>query len=240
MESSEIDHDINEVLKALNHEIRRKIIRFLHNSRNPIAYSDFLELLDLPASSNVAYHIMLLTKPNILIKTPEGKYTLSELGERVALLLDIAGEPQSSPFTSLYLGFSHLSPLEILLGAWWLFFLLLGAVFWGYNIILGLIFLSFAILSVGILFYKIRTIWVVLLINNFLWILFAPENRIILLTITLTNLISAFILFPKLPAISPVSFPLLLLGGILFLSSLTLSIYYILSFRAQSIENNLG
>lgn len=35
------ESDITEVLKALNHEIRREIIRILHDSR-PVAYTVFL------------------------------------------------------------------------------------------------------------------------------------------------------------------------------------------------------
>ena len=145
MDLSEPERDINEVLKALNHEIRRKIVRSLYDSRSPIAYTDFLELLELPASSNAAYHIMLLTKANILKKNPEGKYLLTEIGDRVALLLDIVVEPKSSTFTSLYMGLSHLSPIEILLGSWWIFFLLLSILSLGFNLFLGVVFLSYLI-----------------------------------------------------------------------------------------------
>ena len=94
-------NDINEVLKALNHDIRREIIRILHTNRNPIAYSDFLQELMLPASSNAAYHLVLLTRTNIIAKDDDGKYYLTELGERVALLLDIVVEPKPDAFTNL-------------------------------------------------------------------------------------------------------------------------------------------
>ena len=122
MVDSTSDNDINEVLKAINHEIRRSIIRRLHTTSESIAYSEFLEELKLPASSNAAYHLVLLTKANVVEKDREGKYSLTGLGERVALLLDVVVEPQSNAFTNLYLGFSRLNPLDFLLGAWWLFF----------------------------------------------------------------------------------------------------------------------
>jgi len=42
----ENESDITDVLKSLNHEIRRKIIRILHD-KQPVPYSDFLSKLNL-------------------------------------------------------------------------------------------------------------------------------------------------------------------------------------------------
>ena len=227
MANSVSDIDINEVLKALNHEIRRSIVRRLHNTRETsIAYSDFLEELKLPASSNVAYHK----------KDREGKYSLTELGERVAYLLDVVVEPQSSAFTNLYMGFSRLTPLEILLSTWWVFFLLLGGVFITENLIIGVLFLSFALLSLGVFFYKARTIWAVLLINNLLWILFAPEKRIHLLTISLTNILGVLVLFPEMKVITEITPLSLIIGVVLISISVMLSVVYLVQVRKQLLE----
>ncbi len=233
MVDSTSENDINEVLKAINHEIRRSIIRRLHTTSEPIAYSEFLEELKLPASSNAAYHLVLLTKANVVEKDREGKYSLTGLGERVALLLDVVVEPKANAFTNLYLGFSRLNPLEILLGAWWLFFLLLGVIIASENLFIGVLFLSFAFLSLGVLFYKIRTPWAILLINNFLWILFAPERRIHLLIISLSSILGLIILFPETRIMDNIQPLALIVGVSLILTSVILSIMYFIQVRRE-------
>ena len=234
MLDSTSDNDINEVLKALNHEIRRSIIRKLHTNReSSIAYSEFLEELNLPASSNAAYHLVLLTKAKVVEKDREGKYSLTELGERVALLLDVVVESQSSAFTNLYMGFSRLTPLEILLSTWWIFFLLLGGVVITENLIIGVLFLSFALLSLGIFFLKARTIWAILLINNLLWILFAPNRRIHLLFIGLTNILGVIVLFPEVKFVSDIQPLTLITGVLLILTSVILSVVYLIQVRRE-------
>jgi DNA-binding transcriptional ArsR family regulator len=231
------ENDINEVLKALNHEIRRSIIRKLHTTRqSSIAYSVFLDDLKLPASSNVAYHLVLLTKSKVVKKDNQGKYSLTELGERVALLLDVVAEPQSGAFTNLYMGFSRLTPLEILLSTWWIFFLLIGGIVITENLIIGVLFLSFALLSLGAFFYKARTIWAILLINNLLWILFAPERRIHLLSISLTNILGVIILFPEIRVIYDIHPLSMIIGGFLILISITLSFIYLIQVRKEFPE----
>ena len=231
------DSDINEVLKALNHEIRRSIIRKLHTTReSSIAYSDFLEELKLPASSNAAYHLVLLTKANVVEKDREGKYSLTELGERVALLLDAVAEPQSSAFTNLYMGFSRLTPLEILISTWWIFFLITGIVFITENLVIGVLFLSYVLLSLGVFFYKARTIWAILLINNLLWILFAPERRFHLLTISLTNILGVIILFPEMKIVYEIDPIALIIASLLILISGILSVIYLFQVRNELPE----
>ena len=113
MVSLVVDTGINEVLKSLNHEIRREILRILHSKRVPIPYSSFMEELNLPASSNVAYHLLLLSKSGLIEKNSEGKYSLTPLGQRSALLLDMVTESESSIFSDIYLGFSKLNPFEM-------------------------------------------------------------------------------------------------------------------------------
>jgi len=237
MVDSTSENDINEVLKALNHEIRRSIIRRLHTTRESIAYTDFLEELKLPSSSIAAYYLVLLTKAKVVEKDKEGKYSLTGLGERVALLLDVVAEPKSNAFTNLYMGFSRLNPLEILLGAWWIFFLLLGGMFVTENIFIGIIFLSFALLSLSVLFYKVRTPWAILLINNLLWILFAPERRIHLLIITLTNILGLIVLFPETIIVHNIQPLALMVGVSLILTSVILSVVYLIQVRRELADS---
>lgn len=193
------ESDITEVLKALNHEIRREIIRILHDSR-PVAYTVFLNQLNLPASSNVAYHLSLLNNAHLVGKDKEGKYSLTPLGRRSALLLDLASESKSSPFSDLYLGFSQLTPFETLLGSWWIFFLFIGVAFSSSlsTFFIGLIFFSLAGVIIFLFVYRTRVIWSLLLINNFLWIYFAPGNRLLLIIILFTNICGFILMFPEM------------------------------------------
>ncbi|UCG02875.1 MAG: helix-turn-helix transcriptional regulator [Candidatus Heimdallarchaeota archaeon] len=230
--------DITDVLKALNHEIRRQILRMLHNKREPIAYSVFLNLLNLPASSNVAYHLLLLNKARMVEKDQEGKYSLTHLGKRSALLLDLASESKPSPFSDLYLGFSQLTPYETVLGSWWIFFLFLGVVFTSSppTFLIGLFFFSLAGVSIFLFVYRTRVIWSLFLINNFLWIYFAPGNRLLLFAVFLTNLIGFLLMFPEMDL--DLAFSNGFLIGILLVStSLLLSLIYLyLSFGGKFME----
>ncbi|MFX1283144.1 MAG: hypothetical protein ACFFB5_05790 [Promethearchaeota archaeon] len=236
---SESESDITEVLKALNHEIRREIIRILHKKQTT-PYSDFLERLNLPASSNVAYHLSLLSKAHLIKKDLEGKYLLTPLGRRSALLLDLATESKSSIFSEIYLGFSRLNPTEILLGAWWTFFFVLGFFFLQSLLFpLGIICILIAICSIILIIFRTRTPWTILLINNFIWIFFVPKNREILASIIASNIFSLILLTPGalFIDISPLN---LLLGWILLLISLMLSIIYLYMSTGREIPITLG
>jgi hypothetical protein len=231
MSQASAESDITEVLKSLNHEIRRKIIGILFSNDHPLAYSVFLDQLSLPASSNVAYHLSLLTKAQLVQKDIEGKYSLTQLGQRSALLLDMAIESKSSAFSDLYLGFSRLTPVETLLSAWWIFFFVIGIALVTNVLIISILFFSLAIVSLFLITYRTRTIWVLLFLNNFLWVIFASENRVILFLIIMTNLVGVFLIFPGLdPNLASLPFNLYL-GLFLILISIIISfIYLYLSF----------
>ncbi|MFX0125922.1 MAG: ArsR/SmtB family transcription factor [Candidatus Hodarchaeota archaeon] len=236
MENSE--GDITDVLKALNHEIRREILRTLHDRREPVAYSVFLNLLDLPASSNVAYHLLLLSKARMVEKDQNGKYSLTHLGKRSALLLDLASESKPSPFSDLYLGFSQLTPYETVLGSWWIFFLFLGVVFTSSlsTFFIGIFFFSLAGVSIFLFVYRTRVIWSLLLINNFLWIYFAPGNRLLLFAIFLTNLIGFILMFPEMDLDLAISNGFLLGIGLVCTSIVLSLVYLYISFGGKFPE----
>ena len=223
---SESESDINEVLKALNHEIRREIIRILHK-KQLVPYSDFLETLNLPASSNVAYHLSLLAKAYLIEKDSEGKYLLTPLGRRSALLLDLATESKSSIFSDIYLGFSRLNPTEILLGTWWTFFFVLGFSFLQPLFPLGILCILIAICSIILIVFRTRTLWTLLLINNFIWIFFVPKNKELLALIIATNVFGLIFLIPGAEFFIDISPLDILLGWTLLLISLILSIIYL-------------
>ncbi|WP_455464037.1 DUF7347 domain-containing protein [Candidatus Hodarchaeum mangrovi] len=217
--------DITEVLKALNHDIRREIIRILHVNNNLVSYSEFLNSLNLPASSNVAYHLSLLGKAHLIGKDLEGRYSLTKLGRRAALMLDLVVESKGSPFSDIYLGFSRLNPLELILGAWWIFFFILGLTLLQWHILLSLFFLLLSLSSILLFIYRTKTLWTLLLINNFIWIFFAPNNREILISIALTNALAIIFLFPE-PALFDIAVLNQVIGIILLLSSIFLSFLY--------------
>ncbi|MFX0051281.1 MAG: ArsR/SmtB family transcription factor [Candidatus Hodarchaeota archaeon] len=232
MSQTSAESDITEVLKSLNHEIRRKIVRILYRNDHPLAYSVFLDKLTLPASSNVAYHLSLLTKAHLVQKDAEGKYSLTQLGQRSALLLDMASESKSSAFSDLYLGFSRLTPIETVLSAWWIFFFVIGMALISNALIISILFFSLAIVSLFLIIYRTKTIWVILFLNNFLWVIFASENRFLLFLIIATNLIGVFLIFPELDP-NLVSLPFNLIFGLfcIFLSIFISLIYLYLSFN---------
>ena len=225
--------DITEVLKALNHDVRREIVRMLHIN-DLVSYSDFLNSLNLPASSNVAYHLSLLGKAHLVGKDSEGRYSLTKLGRRAALMLDLVVESKGSPFSDIYLGFSRLNPLELILGAWWIFFFILGLTLLQWHIVLSLFFLLLSISSIFLFIYRTKTLWTLLLINNFIWIFFAPNHREILISIALTNAAAIIFLFPE-PAIFDIAILNQLIGIILIITSLLLS--FLFFFLANDKKN---
>ena len=232
----ENESDITEVLKSLNHEIRREIIRILHE-KQVTAYSEFLNKLNLPASSNVAYHLSLLTKARLVDKDSEGKYFLTPLGRRSALLLDLAKESRTTPFSDIYLAFSKLNFIEILLGTWYLFFFIIGIYLIGYYLFIGLIFLLMSIGSISLIIYRTRTLWTLLLINNFIWIFFINENRGLLVSITLTNIFGLILLLPEVEFATPFTIVQIIIGWILILASLIFSILYLYVSSGRNIVN---
>jgi DNA-binding transcriptional ArsR family regulator len=222
----ENESDITDVLKSLNHEIRRKIIRILHE-KQLVPYSDFLYKLDLPASSNVAYHISLLTKTQLIRKDSDGKYFLTSLGRRSALLLDLAKESKTTSFSDIYLAFSLLNSIEILFGTWYIFFFIFGFYLLQKFLFIGIIFILMSISSIVLIIYRTRTLWTLLLINNFIWIFFIPDKREILISITLTNVFGLILLIPDADIIVFTIPFQIILGWILVLTSLILSFIYL-------------
>ncbi|MHA1973938.1 MAG: ArsR/SmtB family transcription factor [Candidatus Hodarchaeales archaeon] len=221
--------EITEVLKALNHEIRREIIRLLHEARHPIPYMHFMDSLKLPASSNVAYHLSLLVKAGLVTKDADGRYFLTDLGLRSALMLDLVSESKKSVFSELTLAFSRINPFEFLLGAWWLFFVILGLIFLSDQrfVVFSLLFISAGLSFVLLLVYRTRDIRSIVLLNNLIWIAFVPDHKLFLFFISLTNLIGLSLIFPQLePSFAPDQI-FLFIGLLLVFASIFLSFFYL-------------
>jgi hypothetical protein len=89
------------IFTSLKHPIRRGILRIL--SDNPQSFSDMQRLLKIE-SSHLTYHLEGLG--NLLVKTGEGKYALSSLGEAaVSTMMRVEEPPKAYP--SLKLPFDH-------------------------------------------------------------------------------------------------------------------------------------
>ena len=70
------------IINALNHEIRRDILRLLEGKS--LSYTNLLDYFVI-SSGKLNYHLKLLT--GFIQKNDEGFYKLTELGQRVLLLL---------------------------------------------------------------------------------------------------------------------------------------------------------
>nr|MDO8115322.1 winged helix-turn-helix domain-containing protein [Candidatus Sigynarchaeota archaeon] len=71
-----------DVINALNHEIRRKILMLLEST--PKTYSQLLETFDI-ATGKLNYHLKLLE--GLIDKNKEGMYKLTALGEKALSIL---------------------------------------------------------------------------------------------------------------------------------------------------------
>jgi DNA-binding transcriptional ArsR family regulator len=95
------------IFTSLKHPIRRGILRIL--SDNPQSFSDMQRLLKIE-SSHLTYHLEGLG--SLLVKTEEGKYALSSLGEAAASTMKRVEEPPKAyPSLTSRSGHSHLTHL---------------------------------------------------------------------------------------------------------------------------------
>lgn len=73
----------NVILNALNHEIRREILRLLE--KRPMSYSKLMEYFTI-TSGKLNYHLKLLT--GFVEKKDDGTYINTKLGKRIFKILD--------------------------------------------------------------------------------------------------------------------------------------------------------
>jgi hypothetical protein len=82
-ESREVDNLEEEVFKALDHQIRRDVIRYV-GEQKLASFTEVLNAVNIPDSPTLSYHLKTLS-PFLLQK--EGGYTLSHLGKAAYDLL---------------------------------------------------------------------------------------------------------------------------------------------------------
>ena len=90
----------------LNNDIRLKIINILHINKRHAYYTELLNILDLPASSNLAYHMKILHNTLIVEKDENGRYYLTEYGIQSSLKYKLMNGTDSFPLIKAHLGIS--------------------------------------------------------------------------------------------------------------------------------------
>jgi DNA-binding transcriptional ArsR family regulator len=85
------------IFTALKHPIRRGILRIL--SAAPKSFSDLQKVFKIE-SSHLTYHLEGLG--NLLLKTEDGKYALSSLGEAAVSMMNHVEEPRKAPLHLLF------------------------------------------------------------------------------------------------------------------------------------------
>lgn len=73
----------DEVFKALDHQIRRNVLRFIGEAKEP-TFTEILNTVNIPDSPTLSYHLKILS-PFVLQNS--GKYNLSPVGKAAYSLL---------------------------------------------------------------------------------------------------------------------------------------------------------
>ena len=192
---NEDEGKIKDILKALGHRIRREIIRIIDENNNPLPYSHLLKTLDLPASSNIAYHIKILNDANLIEKNQEGNYYLTKEGKHSLLLFGEVNNSFSSKISVIGQKFNKLNPFYILGASWWFSFLFLGIILVQSFLIIGILLIIVGISAISIVIYNTRTIISYIFIQMFLWIFFLRKNKVLILIINITSIFGVSFLF---------------------------------------------
>ena len=82
-EENEIDSLEDEVFKALDHQIRRNVLRYIGEAREP-TFTEILNNVKISDSPTLSYHLKTLTP---FVTQQKGKYTLSPVGKAAYSLL---------------------------------------------------------------------------------------------------------------------------------------------------------
>lgn len=185
------ESQVKDILKALGHQIRRDVIRVIDDNNGPTSFSYLLNTLDLPTSSNIAYHLKILTNSKLIDKNHDGDYSLTKDGKKSMLLFEDTKSSSLSKISEIGRRFGKLSPLHVILVSWWFFFLFTGFVLIQFSLILGILLVALGILVISMVLYRMRSILLSLtFIQTLIWIYFLRKNRILVLIMNVTSLFS--------------------------------------------------
>ncbi|MFX0140929.1 MAG: ArsR/SmtB family transcription factor [Candidatus Hodarchaeota archaeon] len=165
---------ISKVVKAINSPQRREILRILSLYKRPFTFTELMNeiMKKSGTSSQFSYHMKILVEAKLILKVEEEGYKLTQLGNRTGLLLELSQEDESSAlFSSLYLAFSNLNPLDCLIALFIIPFLMIFGAGISIHDNLLMVFLG-CIGIIGIyvyLYLKLRSFIALFFFNTFLW-----------------------------------------------------------------------
>ena len=79
----EISNFEEEVFKALDHQIRRNVLRYIGEAKEP-TFTEILNTVNIPDSPTLSYHLRTLSP---FVTQQKGRYTLTTIGKAAYSLL---------------------------------------------------------------------------------------------------------------------------------------------------------
>lgn len=197
---------INDILKALNNELRRKILILLF-THGKFRYSDLMHELGMSPESDsgwFAYHIKTLLDAG-LIKRDNGNYYLSRIGRRAVLLIEEIGKPEESISIRVIEGLLRMEIIDEIKATWALLNFLFGVILCIYYlttnfqnilfIVAGSLFLVISIILYTSLAVSLKSVYCLPIFLNIYWILMRPQRWKEISAILLSGCLSIFFLF---------------------------------------------
>ena len=237
--SHELTPLINDVLKALNHELRRDILTYLREIGRAVSFTELLETMNYTpkTSGQFFYHLKLLLDPQLISKTNDNKYILTEIGERASLMLELVNDTSKPSLGNQLLNaFKNLSPIEELIVTWDLFPILVLilliqrlllnrlAINLFDSIVLFIVFIT-SVLILLLTYRSLQSFLAMFVTSSIIWLVFLQKNRLILGIIWFLNIIAVITIVTPTPDVYDTI--RLLIGSSLILISIILSMYHL-------------
>ncbi|MDH5401294.1 MAG: helix-turn-helix domain-containing protein [Candidatus Heimdallarchaeota archaeon] len=189
-ESQVSSPNINSVLKALNHPLRRELILHLYRKRQGSSFSTLHEIAthQTKSTGQFSYHLKLLLDAQIITKSDD-IYFISEFGEKASNMIQFIDlEFDRSVSQKISSSFASLSPMELVFISWMITPLLIfGFIidemgklnndyisFYIWLTIAIITLISAILLSYSMLQYPPS----VIVLTNIIWIFFLPKDQI--------------------------------------------------------------
>ncbi|MHA2365688.1 MAG: ArsR/SmtB family transcription factor [Candidatus Hodarchaeales archaeon] len=207
---SPIKGNINHVLKALNHPVRRDILRYIERLGRALTFTEILSATDFNSqnSSQFSYHLKLLIQAQ-MIKKEENSYQLTPIGKRASSLLDIADEiEEPTKINQVARKIKNLTPSEQIFVSWYLIpgiialISLVALVESSSNefifYILLILSIPLTLLFLGLLYRKLTSIYAIFITTNIIWVLFLEQHQKRIATINILSLLGVVMILLSL------------------------------------------
>lgn len=184
------DPQIKEVLKALNHTVRRDILLYLKNLNREVSFSELMDYLNIDAktSGQFSYHLKMLQQSNLITKSNE-KYLITPLGVKATSMLDLVNisDHNDSIVQTISNSFKNITPIDQIILSFHAFcyiafilpFLLLLINYNRFAIFLAPMLIGL-ILLIAITIYsylKLKYIPSILILFSLIWVIFLTSNQ---------------------------------------------------------------